>query len=304
MRDLEKLAGVVTRSVQEFVSRAVEPLLARLKALEERPLPSDGRDGVDGLPGENGRDGVDGLPGADGRDGVDGLPGADGKDGADGLPGKDGEPGAPGEPGRDGIDGAPGERGLDGSPGADGVGLAGAVLGRDGQLVVTLTNGETRELGVVVGKDGINGRDGIDGKAGVDGERGAPGFSLASFDVVLKDDGRTIEFVFEDGETRYVRELAMPTMIYRGVFKDGNEYERGDTVTFGGSLWHCNGGEAQGERAGPTKDKPGEASKHWTLAAKRGRDGAPGRDGKPGEKGAPGPRGKDLTQIGPDGSKW
>ncbi|MCR2796192.1 phage gp6-like head-tail connector protein [Enterobacter kobei] len=57
----------------------------------------------------------------------------------------------------------------------------------------------------------------------------------------------------------------VPVMIYQGVFKSGQEYLPGDTVTWGGSLWHCDE---------QTKDKPGEnGSKGWTLAAKRGRDG-------------------------------
>lgn len=57
----------------------------------------------------------------------------------------------------------------------------------------------------------------------------------------------------------------VPVMVYRGVFKSGDEYLPGDTVTWGGSLWHCDE---------QTWDKPGEnGSKGWTLAAKRGRDG-------------------------------
>lgn len=55
-----------------------------------------------------------------------------------------------------------------------------------------------------------------------------------------------------------------PVMIYKDVFKAGTTYRPGDTVTWGGSLWHCNES---------TADKPGEVgSKGWTLAAKRGRD--------------------------------
>lgn len=57
----------------------------------------------------------------------------------------------------------------------------------------------------------------------------------------------------------------VPVMIYQGIFKSGQEYLPGDTVTWGGSLWHCDE---------QTQDKPGETgSKGWTLAAKRGRDG-------------------------------
>lgn len=59
--------------------------------------------------------------------------------------------------------------------------------------------------------------------------------------------------------------FSLPTLIYRGVFKAGEEYQPGDTVTWGGSMWHCD--EA-------STDKPGETgSKGWTLATKRGRDG-------------------------------
>ncbi|WP_407218672.1 phage gp6-like head-tail connector protein [Enterobacter hormaechei] len=65
--------------------------------------------------------------------------------------------------------------------------------------------------------------------------------------------------------TSETKSFDVPVMIYQGVFKSGQEYLPGDTVTWGGSLWHCD------ER---TQDKPGEAgSKGWTLAVKRGRDG-------------------------------
>ncbi|EIC82156.1 hypothetical protein [Serratia sp. M24T3] len=59
--------------------------------------------------------------------------------------------------------------------------------------------------------------------------------------------------------------FSVPVLIYRGVFKHGEGYQPGDSVTWGGSLWHCDI---------DTSDKPGElGSKGWTLAVKRGRDG-------------------------------
>jgi len=65
--------------------------------------------------------------------------------------------------------------------------------------------------------------------------------------------------------TSETKSFDVPVMIYNGVFKSGKEYLPGDTVTWGGSLWHCD------EK---TQDKPGEpGSKGWTLATKRGRDG-------------------------------
>lgn len=146
--------------------------------------------------------------------------------------------------------------GKDGADGKDGIGLAGALIDRSGELVVTLTNGEAKNLGPIVGKDGDPGKPGKDG------------FSLKHFDADLLADGRTILLKFEDGSDQsYSVEIGVPTMIYRGVFKEGQQYEKGDTVTWGGSLWHCDE---------DTTDKPDTASKAWTLAAKRGRDGKDG----------------------------
>lgn len=160
---------------------------------------------------------------------------------------------------KDAVDAIP--KAKDGVDGLDGVGLAGAMIDRDGELNLTTTKGEVIKLGKVVGTDGAK------------GDPGKNGFSLSDFDVALKEDGRTLEFSFDQGEQAYVVELAIPTMIYRGVFKEGVQYERGDTVTFGGSLWHCNGGDRDGQWKGTTDEKPGDGAKHWTLAAKRGRDG-------------------------------
>jgi len=65
--------------------------------------------------------------------------------------------------------------------------------------------------------------------------------------------------------TSETKSFDVPVMIYQGVFKSDQVYLPGDTVTWGGSLWHCDE---------QTQDKPGEnGSKGWTLAAKRGRDG-------------------------------
>lgn len=86
---------------------------------------------------------------------------------------------------------------------------------------------------------------------------------IASIDTTMKD-ARTVSIVsiLTDG-TRDEKTFSLPTMIYRGVFKDGDDYQCGDVATFGGSLWHCDK---------ETKEKPG-TSNSWTLAAKKGRDG-------------------------------
>lgn len=56
----------------------------------------------------------------------------------------------------------------------------------------------------------------------------------------------------------------IPVQTYKGVFTHG-DHEQGDTVTWAGSLWHCN-------KTG-TEAKPGDGSSDWTLAVKKGRDG-------------------------------
>jgi hypothetical protein len=82
--------------------------------------------------------------------------------------------------------------------------------------------------------------------------------------------------------------------IDRGVYREGTAYERGDSVTWGGSSFIA-------QRA--TTGKP-EVSEDWRLSVKRGRDGKPGVPGKAGEPGKPGRPGRDLTNVGSDGSKW
>jgi hypothetical protein len=57
-----------------------------------------------------------------------------------------------------------------------------------------------------------------------------------------------------------------PGLEYRGVFVEGQTYERGDLVTWAGSAWHCNE---------TTMIRPGDGAKAWTLMVKRGRDSKP-----------------------------
>lgn len=266
----------------------VQPLVASevTRALAEWPKP---RDGLNGAPGDrgadglNGKDGTEGVQGPKGDQGDPGVPGADGDDGADGEPGQIGPQGEPGTPG---IPGTAGSKGMDGENGSDGApGLVGEP-GRDG-----------RE-----GKDGAPGRDAlqIDILPAIDVTRSYPrstyachkggiirslrttepagddivaaGWSVlieAPKQIVVEQTGeRTFAFKQIDmmGRTAVQQEFSIPSMVYRGVFLEGREYDPGDTATWGGSLWHCDQ---------KTADKPGEGGA-WRLAAKRGRDGKDG----------------------------
>ena len=63
------------------------------------------------------------------------------------------------------------------------VGISGAVINENGELVITYTDGTSENLGTVVGKDGENGKDGKDGKDGNDGNDGNDGELVIVGDV-------------------------------------------------------------------------------------------------------------------------
>lgn len=245
MLDTKALAQALAPIVREQIKAAIEPLMAQIAALEAREqlLPEKGEPGEPGLPGNDGRDADEALvaelvAGAVGKAlpealaaAVASLPAAE--------PGKDGEPGKAGEKG---------------DKGDDGIGIADLLIDRDGALVVTLGDGRTKSLGGVVGKDGDNGVDAI-AKDGIDG--------LGFDDLTVEHDGeRGFTFKLSQGDRVKEYSFSVPVMLDRGVYKDGGAYEKGDAVSYGGSIWL-----AQGD----TTAKP-DGSSDWRLAVKRGRD--------------------------------
>lgn len=76
----------------------------------------------------------------------------------------------------------------------------------------------------------------------------------------------TITTEMTDGEP-VVKEISIPTVIDRGPHTDAAEYEPGDAVTYGGSLWIA-------QKSAPV-GRPGDVgSDGWRLAVRRGRDAA------------------------------
>lgn len=211
--DMETVKGLVTEAV-----RAI-------------PVPKDGKDGV------NGKDGIDGAPGEPGPKGADGVNGKDGRDGVDGGAGKDG---------------VNGERGQPGEKGADGLGLAGAMIDRDGALQITLTNGEVKSLGPVVGKDGSNGKDGADGA------------SLDAFELEYLGDSH--EIVVRAACGARAKEVRYPAGGLRpgGYWREGTKAKANEAWVHDGSLWI-----AKHE----TSAKPETQSSDWIIGARKGRDG-------------------------------
>ncbi len=91
-----------------------------------------------------------------------------------------------------------GKDGTDGRDGRDGVGAASAMIDRGGNLILTMTDGSTKELGSVVGKDGADGRDGNDGSPGAPGQNGADGIGFDDMDLIETDEGMKFRFARGD----------------------------------------------------------------------------------------------------------
>ena len=216
------------------------------------PAGPSGMKGDAGPAGLPGRDGEAGVPGPIGPPGPPGERGELGTKGDPGLPGQDGDVGAPGPTG---PQGAAGERGEKGDPGVDGNDGAAGASGADGR------DGPQGPQGIP-GQRGEKGTDGRDGRDGIDRAE-IKALLAAHVDKMVEDalgqitlDGRDLKL----GD-RLIKRLAL--LEYRGVYREGIEYEPGHFVTWAGSLWHCD------EK---TSGKPGEDSAAWTLAVKHGRD--------------------------------
>lgn len=250
--DLQKAFDEGFDAVKGYVDRTFAQYETRLRELEDRaPLQGEpGRDGADGPSMESVKEmvthAVAALPPA--------AAGADGKDAdAEAITAK------VMAAVMDKVAQIPAAKdGADGKDGKDGVGLADALIDREGALLVTLTNGTVKSLGQVVGKDGQ------DGAAGNDGAD-ALGFD----DLSIEFDGeRAFKFVMARGELRKeFGPFTVPAMIWRGIYVDGTEYKQGDTVTWAGCLWVCQT---------DSSSKPDNGSGDWRMAVRKGKDGKDG----------------------------
>ena len=166
--------------------------------------------------------------------------------------------------GRDGKDGEQGPQGVSGEKGADGkhgADVTDALIDRDGALVLTLSDGRTKSLGVVVGKDGAAGANGRDG--------------LSMADVTREYDAAAHEVVERWTVAGEAKELRYPAGGIRpgGFWAEGMKCHALQAITHDGALWIAKR---------DTATKPCiEKRDDWQLAARKGRDGRDGKDGKP-----------------------
>lgn len=259
----------------------------------------DGKDGANGLDGKDGKDGANGksfleqlpelgyptiedfisslqaIDGKDGRDGIDGKSFLDYikelgygsfeefKDSIKGHDGKDGENGADGKDGANGIDGLNGQDGINGKDGIDGKDGVDGKDALDIDILPEINESETYQRGTYATHNGGLWRSHQTTKGLRGWECIVNGISEIEIEQV---DERNFKLKLTQSDNNVIeKSFSMPVMIYKGVFKSGESYQKGDTVTWGGSMWHCDA---------DTTDKPGELeSKGWTLATKRGRDG-------------------------------
>lgn len=256
--DVEAIVGrVFERFPMDSVKRSI---------FEAIPTPKDGAVGPQGLkgePGESGKPGERGEQGLMGPQGLKGDPGPSGERGLPGEPGNHGEPGAQGERGERGIDGRDGRDGKDGIAGRDALDL---------EILSAIDPDKSYPRGTFAQDDGGLKRAIRNTKGSEDAwEVVVRGVSDA--EIVRGEDPRevTVRLSLTGGlikETKW----RIPMQIYRGVYKESTEYFQGDTVTWGGSQWHCNVDGA--------KSAPGNNPAEWTLSTQRGRPGKDGENGK------------------------
>ncbi len=173
--------------------------------------------------------------------------------------------------GQDGANGQDGKDGIDGINGKDGISITSVTINEKGELIVSLSQGEPINCGVVVGS---NGKDGTHGQDGVNGKDGKDGVSITSMEV--NDEGELIITLSNDEK------------ISCGIVK-GADGKNGSIVTIGvNGNWFIDGVDTNI----PAKGKDGQDGTN-------GKDGIDGQDGKDGEKGDKGDKGETgATGVG------
>lgn len=185
--------------------------------------------GPAGTPGNDGADGADGrgissvtitnnnliLTYTDGNSANVGR--VVGRDGSQGIPGNDGTDGQPGMPGQDG---------------SDGVSITNATI-TNGNLILSFSNGTTRNVGNVVGADGD------------DGAPGTPGLGITNVTIT---NGNLI-LSYSDGSNQNVGSVVGPSGPPGQPGNDGADFDEAGNYTLTGS-WNFTGATVTGISSG------------------------------------------------------
>lgn len=152
-------------------------------------------------------------------------------------------------------------------PGKPGVGVAGAMIDRAGQLVLTLSDGAVKELGVVVGSS-------VDKTAVAEMVDAAVAAAVAALPAPEPPAGITLDDVapiIRDEVAKAVDALPAPEPGPPGKLPQVRDWT--DRVHYEGEVVTCAGGLWQASR--DTGREPPHAD--WTCLARAGRDGLNGR---------------------------
>lgn len=289
--DVEKVADGVFKAMEAHLNKALSPILAKLEALESKQIPMAANIVAEVLKSEvlanhaasEVKKALEANPPKDGKDAEpilvsdvaadllasDGLVALVDLQAADSVaaylaanPPKDGKDA---EPVSEDAIAAQVAKYMTANPvvgekGQDGAGVAGAMIDREGNLLLTLSNGIIKELGQVVGKDGQRGEDGKDG--------------LGFDDLTVSFDGEAIVHEYKRGEKSLTQRFPINVMKDIGFWRSGMEAKAGNTVTDNGSLWLC---------LKDTGERPAYNCADWRLAARKGRDGQDKTDANPPE---------------------
>jgi integrin beta 3 len=161
-----------------------------------------------------------------------------------------------------GPDGPPGPPG---APGRDGAGVVESFLDRAGHLLLTLSDGRTKDVGLVLGKDGTDGAAGTPGRDGLQGKDGVDGMTLDDAELAQDEAGWHLRLSAGGRTKRF--QLQMPHDA--GPWTAGSRYPVGAGVSWDGGYWIAKE---------LTSDQPG-SSDAWRLAVRRGKQGKPGPAG-------------------------
>lgn len=228
MLDIKAASEMIFSSVQKLVRAQLDEVRVALAAIDTRLAQVGEIAKQPGPRGEKGETGEAGAPGSAGERGEKGMDGRDGRDG---------------EAGRDAVH-------IDVLSSVDSAKRyqRGTFATYRGGIIRAFRVTDSIQEGAELEKAGwhvvVNGFAGVD--IGQNGER--------NLEVVAQ---------MTSGEVTR-KEFRFNHPLDRGVFREGEAYEKGDGVTFGGSWWIA--------QVDAPETKPG-TSAEWRLAVKKGRDG-------------------------------